>query len=1011
MDARPINHQKDQKQIENSLAEVSNTEKLLWASINSKGLLHSDVKHLYHQVCSVYEKSILKDSEQADLQDIEYSLWKLHYKHIDEFRKQIKKVSSCMNSEVPQNVTNAQRSTDDYNEGIKLFLSEATNFYKSLIVKVQRCHGIPEDALFQRNSGIVNNVDQKRIKKCQFLCHRFLICLGDLARYRELYERPDDQNRNWSIAAAHYLEALTIWPDSGNPHNQLALLSTYVGDEFLALYHCIRSLAVKEPFPDARNNLMLLLEKSRSSLLHSHSAEASFDILILSERRKVLTKLQSGDDVMNCNLSTEEGGCLGGNLWYLFVILISFFYVKSSLDDFLRAFSSTKGQLEALLDVDNINLEDALESYQFMDPTRTGPFRAVQAICVFIFVIQDLPKSPVMTNLEDKKERPPPLLRDHAVMALFTYVNRLVDRVMKASPWDSCPLLPAILVFVEWLANLPEEEALCGADEKSEAALSSFHKSFIRLVNLMHSHVGEVKSQDCALWEDYELRGFAPAAHTHVLLDFSAHWENSTDYRRGKACRAHRIVIAAIRIAEGSGRHHRWIQYDKPRRQFYELESNESSEMKCLEKDRSMTGTSPELKISPAQTSEVTEERGKEVLRESPRRSVTLEEEEVILFKPLTRHNSAPLHNYVTKKRDSHEELMDQSAPPDECLRRATSLLIAQNPVHSEPSNFQPNNNSFRRNEPFKQQHPPPPNFGDVANFFPASSISTGAGPPSLNAWVLNRGSLNVNEEKGIGLGKHHLPPIEEVASESLANLSITKTSEPQNPVIGSCHESVITHYPSPLHSTPVPSAPLLPDDAVWFSGANTSSFSDHRTNATIGLTENFLDASPGKSYSNYAVPLAPNASSLGVAGFNYVYPIQCGMSSSEWLRQFREINNLHQGNNVQMLSPSLHGPGNIGNVYHLGVPQIDPINSWGTPSYSNQTVYSNHQAATPRFPAFYGVDEPKDRVFHAYYRASPYGCGAVTAEPRDDQEILLQYLKEREWQLQQDPNLQGPTF
>ena len=45
---------------------------------------------------------------------------------------------------------------------------------------------------------------------------------------------------------------------------QLALLATYIGDDFLALYHCIRSLAVKEPFPDALDNIMLLFEKVTS---------------------------------------------------------------------------------------------------------------------------------------------------------------------------------------------------------------------------------------------------------------------------------------------------------------------------------------------------------------------------------------------------------------------------------------------------------------------------------------------------------------------------------------------------------------------------------------------------------------------------------------------------------------------------------------------------------------------------------------------------------------------------
>lgn len=50
---------------------------------------------------------------------------------------------------------------------------------------------------------------------------------------------------------------------------QLALLATYVGDSFLALYHCIRSLAVKEPFPDAWNNLMLLFEKVKGDICTS----------------------------------------------------------------------------------------------------------------------------------------------------------------------------------------------------------------------------------------------------------------------------------------------------------------------------------------------------------------------------------------------------------------------------------------------------------------------------------------------------------------------------------------------------------------------------------------------------------------------------------------------------------------------------------------------------------------------------------------------------------------------
>ncbi|GAY34536.1 hypothetical protein CUMW_012010 [Citrus unshiu] len=162
----------------NLLVEVANTDKQLVTLIHSKGLLCPEVQELYHRVCSSYEKILLNDYDQAELQDVEYSLWKLQYRHIDEFRKRIKK-SSVSDNTMTQSGANVQRSSDNHIEGFKSFLSEAMAFYRNL----------------------------------------------------------------------------------------LAVLATYVGDEFLALYHCVRSLAVKEPFPDAWNNLILLFERVRVEIL------------------------------------------------------------------------------------------------------------------------------------------------------------------------------------------------------------------------------------------------------------------------------------------------------------------------------------------------------------------------------------------------------------------------------------------------------------------------------------------------------------------------------------------------------------------------------------------------------------------------------------------------------------------------------------------------------------------------------------------------------------------------
>lgn len=208
-------------------SQIVNAEKQLWALIRSKGLLHSDTRDLYQNVRSSYVKSILNEDETEQPQDVEYSLWKLHYKHIDEFRKRIRQTSANeenRKSMVPHNVANIQNSKDIYVEGFKFFLSEATEFYQDLIKKIRRCNGLPEEPLFYRKSGIYNSVLPKKRHNCQFTCHRFFVCLGDLARYRELYEQPDVEKRNWSVAATYYLEATMIWPDSGNPQNQVSTL-------------------------------------------------------------------------------------------------------------------------------------------------------------------------------------------------------------------------------------------------------------------------------------------------------------------------------------------------------------------------------------------------------------------------------------------------------------------------------------------------------------------------------------------------------------------------------------------------------------------------------------------------------------------------------------------------------------------------------------------------------------------------------------------------------------------
>lgn len=93
--------------------------------------------------------------------------------------------------------------------------------------------------------------------------HRFLIALGDLARY--LSELEDHEEGLYaSLSARYYWQALSLDPGSGMPHNQLGTLAA--GDTCKAAYHFLRCLQSSQPFEGAQGNLLRLLDKNSSQL-------------------------------------------------------------------------------------------------------------------------------------------------------------------------------------------------------------------------------------------------------------------------------------------------------------------------------------------------------------------------------------------------------------------------------------------------------------------------------------------------------------------------------------------------------------------------------------------------------------------------------------------------------------------------------------------------------------------------------------------------------------------------
>ena len=188
-----------------------------------------NVRDLRCKIRGSYEAIFLEDHDFAESHDVEQAFWRLHYKQIEEFQTRLCKsmaatTATSSGPTIPMpGAKNITRSEPVHKvlASFKSFLSEAKGFYHELILKLRAKHGLPQDFFSTEEINCSNNQKSAAdLKRCQLSCHRCLIYLGDLARYKELHGDANGQNHDWSVAANYYLKAVSFWPASGNPHNQ-----------------------------------------------------------------------------------------------------------------------------------------------------------------------------------------------------------------------------------------------------------------------------------------------------------------------------------------------------------------------------------------------------------------------------------------------------------------------------------------------------------------------------------------------------------------------------------------------------------------------------------------------------------------------------------------------------------------------------------------------------------------------------------------------------------------------
>ena len=186
----------------------------------------------WQQIRENYESIILEDHGFSEQHNIEYALWQLHYKRIEELRGHFSSALASAGSNTSQGVKGPARPDriTKIRLQFKTFLSEATGFYHELILKIRDKYGLPLGYFSEESENrIVMEKDGKKsaeMKKGLISCHRCLIYLGDLARYKGLYGEGDSKSREFAAASSYYLQAASLWPSSGNPHHQVFPFTT-----------------------------------------------------------------------------------------------------------------------------------------------------------------------------------------------------------------------------------------------------------------------------------------------------------------------------------------------------------------------------------------------------------------------------------------------------------------------------------------------------------------------------------------------------------------------------------------------------------------------------------------------------------------------------------------------------------------------------------------------------------------------------------------------------------------
>ncbi|KAH9830631.1 uncharacterized protein C8Q71DRAFT_361743 [Rhodofomes roseus] len=309
--------------------EAKSLQQGLKDSLKSRDPWDKEVEFQRKNLRRQYLRLLFVHPHAAESRDVDTHLWmSTSYQFISKYKERIANLDRAINRHQQQQGSSRQQSGQQrVVEHRKLlqrfsqFLSEEHRFWRQLVVRIHRVFAL-EDASralevlhieieqvpaaadgaiprrsqhqFPPEADVASPSAPAERQTMIAVMSKALVCLGDIERYKELYnekggrpragheEGPSaaptrggrgrrgggtaagqvPRMRNYEKAQHCYEQARLLLPNDGNPSHQLAILATYQRDTFGSLVQYYRSLCVKNRYEPASENMDTTLARA-----------------------------------------------------------------------------------------------------------------------------------------------------------------------------------------------------------------------------------------------------------------------------------------------------------------------------------------------------------------------------------------------------------------------------------------------------------------------------------------------------------------------------------------------------------------------------------------------------------------------------------------------------------------------------------------------------------------------------------------------------------------------------